>query len=159
MPSPVAAHLATLPEPDLHKMLSKLEGEQARITVEVEQINDALAWKRRRTAVQTTARSAHRRARPGGTQKRILAAVASSDEPVSPAQVIAAMEASGSTPSRGSIHNTIGRLVKNGLLTRLGEGQYQLASRDDSESEPSAGPSENGSGEPLSLADPSQSRV
>jgi predicted HTH transcriptional regulator len=155
MPSTVVNLLAQLSEAELREMLSKLETEQARVTVEVEQVTEALSRKTRRSGARPTQRSTHRPARPGATQKRILEAVASSDGPISPAQIIAAMEAKGTTPSRGSIHNTIGRLVKNGLLTRLGEGQYQLASREDSDS----GPSRNGEGPPRSMADPNHSRT
>lgn len=154
MPSSVVALLAERPEAELREMQSKLSAKQAhletdlaRVQFELEQIIEALQTR----GSGSRAGQRRRPAPPGATQKRILDAVASADGPISPAQIIAAMEATGApAPSRGSIHNTIGRLVKNGLLTRLGEGQYELASRNGSEPNPFIEGLENEAGEPLS---------
>jgi hypothetical protein len=150
----IATLLAERPTEELEALRDRAHAERARVDVELQQFEEALALKARRAPRSTGQRSGV--ARPGVTQKRILAAVRRFDGPVSPAQIIAEMESRGSTPSKGSIHNTIGRLVKNGLLTRLGEGQYQLASRNGSSAESDAGPTENESTEPLSLATGSQ---
>lgn len=159
MPSTIVALLAQRPDPELREMQSKLEAKRAeletergRIDFELGQVTDALAQQARRTGGRQSYR--RRPARPGATQKRILDAAASADGPIRPVEIITAMEAKGATPSRGSIHNTIARLVKTGLLTKLGEGQYQLASRNGSPGgvEPNSGPTENETTEPLSTA-------
>lgn len=153
MPSLIVSLLAERPIEELEALRDKARSEQARVDVEFQQFEEALALKMRRTP-----RPAQRGtpARPGRTQKRILDAVARSDHPISPAEIIAEMESHGTTPSKGSIHNTIGRLVKNGLLVRLGEGQYQLASQNGAASDADLERSENGAGEPPSTATPSQ---
>lgn len=158
MPSTVVALLARLDEAELRKMQSALEadgarvdGERARINVELEQIGEALARQSRPAA---KSRSAGRRpTRPGATQKRILDAVARLPQPVSPAEIIAEMEAHGAAGNRGTIHNAIGRLVKIGELDKVDVGQYQLASRNGSSGESHAGSSENGANQPRSTAD------
>ena len=94
--------------------------------------------------------------RPGATQKRILDAVARLPQPVSPAEIIAEMEATGPAGNRGTIHNAIGRLVKTGALDKPDVGQYQLASRNGSLGESHTGPSENGTNQPPSTAEVSQ---
>jgi len=156
MPSSVVALLAERPEAELREMQSKLSAKQAhletdlaRVQFESEQIIEALARQTRSSGSRAGQR--RRPAPPGATQKRILDAVASADGPISPAQIIAAMEATGvPAPSRGSIHNTISRLFKNGLLTKPGDGQYELASRNGSTSNPFLEGLENEVSEPLS---------
>lgn len=152
MASTVATALAQAhSEDELREMHAHLQAEHIRIGVEMEQVTEALARKARRGGGRSP-RSGARPARPGATQKRILDAVSRLDAPASPAEIIAEMQSHGSVPSRGSIHNTIGRLVKNGLLTRLSEGQYQLASRNGAHSGDRAGPPRNETDEPLLTA-------
>lgn len=160
MPSTVASFLARLDEAELRTMQSALEAdgarvdaERARINVELEQIGEALARQSRPAA---KSKGGRRPTRQGATQKRILDAVARLPQPVSPAQIIAEMESHGPAGNRGTIHNAIGRLVKTGRLDKPGVGQYQLASRNGSTGESHAGPSENGTGEPLLPAAQSQ---
>jgi hypothetical protein len=152
MASLIVTLLAERPTEELEALREKAYSERARVNVELQQFDEALAFKARRSPPRSTSRSNARPARPGATQKRILAAVTKVDGPVSPAQIIAEMQSHGATPSAGSIHNTIGRLVKNGLLTKLGAGQYQLASRNGSSAESNAGPTENETTEPLLTA-------
>jgi hypothetical protein len=154
VPSLIVSLLAERPTEELEALRDKARLEQARVEVELQQFQEALALKMRRAP--RPAQRDGRPARPGATQKRILDAVTGSDRPVSPAEIIAEMESHGTTPSKGSIHNTIGRLVKNGLLVRLGEGQYQLASRNGAVPDAEPGFSENGAGEPPSTATPPQ---
>lgn len=158
MLSTVVTLLAEMPEPELRAMQSRLESERvrieaerARVDVELTQITEALERKMRRAAPKPS-RSPKRPTRPGATQKLILDAVARLHQPVSPAEIIADMEAHGASGNRGTIHNAIGRLVKIGELDKLDVGQYQLASRNGSLGESHAGPSENGVTEPLSTA-------
>jgi Fe2+ or Zn2+ uptake regulation protein len=156
MPSTVVALLAERPETELRTMQSRLEAERARveserarIEFELEQITEAIARKSRPAAKPKGGR---RPTRPGATQKRILDAVARLPQPVSPAEIIAEMESHGPAGNRGTIHNAIGRLVKTGRLDKLDVGQYQLASQNGSTGESHAGPSENGTSQPLSTA-------
>jgi hypothetical protein len=151
MASLIVTLLAERPTEELEALRDKARAERARVDVELQQFEEALALKARRSP-RPTSRTPGRSARPGATQKRIIDAVASFERAVSPAEIIAEMESHGATPSKGSIHNTIGRLVKNGVLTRLGEGQYQLASRNGSSAESRPGPTENEATEPLSTA-------
>jgi len=67
-------------------------------------------------------------------------------QPASPAQIIADMEGRGIIGNRGTIHNAIARLVKNGELDRVGEGQYQLASSNGSGQEPHENATSSASG-------------
>jgi len=128
----------------------------ARVDVELAQITEALELKARRATPKPPQRGARRPTRPGATQKRILDAVARLPQPVSPAEIIAEMEATGPAGNRGTIHNAIGRLVKIEELNKLDVGQYQLASRNGSAGESHTGPSENGTGEPPLTATRSQ---
>jgi len=148
-----------MPEDELRAMQSKSETERtsvrealARVDVELAQITEALELKARRVTPKSPQRGARRPTRPGATQKRILDAVARLPQPVSPAEIIAEMEATGPAGNRGTIHNAIGRLVKIGALDRPDVGQYQLASRNGSSEESHAGPTENGASQPLSTA-------
>lgn len=65
---------------------------------------------------------------------------------------MAEMKAHGSTPSRGSIHNTIGRLYRNGQLVKVADGLYELASRNGAASDARTGPTEHETTEPLLTA-------
>jgi len=149
MPSSIVTFLAQQPEAELREMQSKLEAERARVEVELEQVAEALSRQSRRTGGRAPQRGGRTPARSGATQKRILAAVGRASHPVSPAQVIAEMEREGVTPSRGSIHNTIGRLYRNGQLVKVADGLYQLASRNGADSVERAGPHKNETSDPL----------
>ncbi len=74
------------------------------------------------------------------------------DEPVSPAAIIAHLEDTGGSPTRGAVHTMISRLVAKEELARVGQGLYKLASRNGSSEESNAGPTENGAEEPLLTA-------
>lgn len=160
MPSPVVTHLAAVtPESELQAMQRRSEADRAsirtalaRADVELAQITEALELKTHRATPKPSHRSTRSPGRTGATQKRILEAVARLPQPVSPAEIIADMDAHGGAGNRGTIHNAIGRLVKIGQLDKPDVGQYQLASRNGSTGESHTGPTENGTGEPLSTA-------
>lgn len=142
-------------------MRSKLETVHARIGLELEQVSEALGRQARRSGARSTQRGGRPTARPGSTQRRILDAVEQLGGGVTPADIISEMADHGPTPTRGSIHTTIGRLLKMGLLVKPNgaEPYYELAPRDDSGSEASTGATENGGGPSLVTTDPSQSRA
>jgi hypothetical protein len=146
MTSLIVSLLSEQPTEELEALRDKLDAEGARVAVERQQVDEALALQSRRasTSVRSTA------GRPSGTRKRVLDVFARTAGPMSPAEVIAALEADGGSPSRGAVHNMIGRLVESGEVRRIGEGRYELASRNGGEVAAFPGLSENGSSEPLS---------
>lgn len=85
----------------------------------------------------------------GDTREAVLQAMAEGPPTTSPAQIIAAVHASGSSIKKGTIRAMIGRLVDEGQIKRIAEGRYQLASRNGSPSEPDTGPTENEATQPL----------
>ena len=153
--SMIISLLAERPEDELRKLQREIQQELARLEVEAQQVEQALARKTRRSP----SRSTRRAPKAGGTRKRLLDAVAAHDGPISPSEIIDALRQQGVTVSAGSIHNMIGRLTRGGELTRVAEGQYTLASQDNSEPEASVEPSSNGEAPPLSLAEPSHSQA
>jgi hypothetical protein len=114
--------LAARPEDELREMLDKAAAQLRRLEVEVEQLEEALA------------RQVRRSARAGGsarsdTRQRVLETIRDHGGPMSPSQVIAALNAQDApTPKSGAIHNMMGRLVREGDLVREG-GQYDLPGR------------------------------
>lgn len=146
--------LAQRPEDELRDMRSKLEAERSRVELELEQVSEALARQSRRSGARSSQRGGRGAARPGTTQQRILDAVERLGGGVTPAEIIAEMATHGSTPSRGSIHTTIGRLISNGLLIKPDEAKphYELASRNGAASDARTGPTEHEATEPLLTA-------
>lgn len=116
--------LAARPEHELRKMRDKAAAQVKRLEVEIEQLDEALARQARRSArASGTARS--------DTRQRVLDVIRDHGEPMTPSQVIAALNAQGTpTPKSGAIHNMMGRLVHEGDLVREA-GQYDLPGRSD----------------------------
>jgi len=161
MTSLVVALLAERSEEELREMQSKLAAEHARVALELEQVTEALTRRARRSGARSAQRGGRVSGRLGSTQRQILDAVDRLGGRVTPADIISEMAAHGSTPSRGSIHTTIGRLVSNGLLVKPDDEKpyYELASRNGSKPETSTGPTENGEGQSVVSTDPNQSRA
>lgn len=138
MPSLIVSLLSERPTEELEALRDDLRRERARVDVESRQVDEALALQARRTSkpIRSTA------ARPGGTRKRVLDVFVKAGHPMSPAEVIEALDAGGGSPSRGAVHNMIGRLVESGDLWRIAEGRYDLASRSGDAARASAGQSE-----------------
>jgi hypothetical protein len=145
VPSLIVTLLAERPTEELEALRQKAHAERARVEVELQQFEEALALKARRGPRQTRTTAA----KPGGTRKRVLDAVASSPDPISPAQVIAKLREAGSSPSGGAIHNMLARLIEAGDVAKVADGQYTLASRNGTSND-AEGPSRNGTTEPLS---------
>jgi len=152
VPSTVVSMLARLDEADLLKMQSSLEADRARVEaeatrigLELDQVTEALTRKAR-PGTRQQRNTGRRPSRPGATQGRIMDAIKRIPQPASPAQIIADMEGRGIIGNRGTIHNAIARLVKNGELDRVGEGQYQLASPNGSGEEPHENATSSASG-------------
>jgi hypothetical protein len=148
MTSLIVSLLSERPTEELQALRDKLDVEGARIAVERQQVDEALALQSRRAAKPTRSTSD----RPRGTRKRILDIFSRNEGPMSPASVISALEKEGGSPSRGAVHNMIGRLVESGEVRLIDRGRYELASRNDGDTAAFPGLSENGSGEPLSPA-------
>ncbi len=155
MPQTLSSLLAERPEAELRKMLAdaqtnraRLEAEIARVGVEVDLIEEALAKQARRSL--RSASRGMRSTRRGGTRDMVLDAFAeTASAPTTPARVVQTVQAEGATVTAGAIRNMIGRLVEEGMVERIGEGEYKLASRNGVQPDAPPGPSENEADDPL----------
>lgn len=68
-------------------------------------------------------------AKKGDTKKRVLDYIAGSAEPVGPAEVRDALNATGAKIGKSTIYNTFRRLVESGEIIRIDEGLYKIAAR------------------------------
>jgi hypothetical protein len=116
--------LAQRPEAELRAKREEAELTVQRLQVEIQQLDEALA---------RVARRAGRTAQGGlktDTRRRVLQIVGDHGGPVSPAEVIEQLHAQDlPTPKNGAIHNMIGRLARDGVLARVGDGLYDLPGR------------------------------
>jgi Fe2+ or Zn2+ uptake regulation protein len=147
----IVSLLSQRPSQELEAARDTMRSELERLRVELSQVEEALARQSRRTA-----RPQRSTGQPGSVPQRVLAVLAEHGGPTSPAAVVATLREQGFEPKRGAVHTTLARLVKSGSVTKLGEGVYEIASRNGSSWESHAGTSENGSGEPLFPATRSQ---
>jgi hypothetical protein len=149
----IVSLLAQRPESELREIREKARAEVARLHVEIEQIEQALA-KQAQHQARRSARPNRRKSTSGGTRERVLTVVgAATEDTTSPAQIVAAVRAQGVTVSSAAIRNMIRRLVDEGEIVRIREGAYKLTSRNGSASQESdAERSENGTAEPLLTA-------
>lgn len=139
----VVSLLAQRPEHELREIREKAHAEVARLQVEIDQIEQAIA-KQAQQAARRAPRSSRRASASGGTRELVLNAVGQADgDTISPAQIIAALRAAGSSVTAGAIRNMIRRLVDEGEVVRIREGAYKLTSRNSSSGESHTGPSEN----------------
>jgi hypothetical protein len=70
-----------------------------------------------------------RMTRKGDTKKRVLTFIAESPEPVGPAEVRDALNATGDPVGSSAIYNTFRRLQEAGEVVRVDEGLYELPAR------------------------------
>jgi hypothetical protein len=148
MQSPIVSLLAKLPDEELVALRDQARDDLAQLQVELGQIEAAIE---RRTP-RPTGRSGKR----GDTRRRVLEAIGNSDRPLTPSDVGDVLSVEENPPSAGSIHNMMGRLVKEGELERVGNGLYRLATRKSAFLGGFAGPTENGSEGQLSPEPDSQ---
>jgi hypothetical protein len=130
MTSLVVQLLAQRPEEELQKLRDTASAELARLEVEIEQLDEALGKKTRRRSSRQTTRS--RASRSKGNTKKLVEGMfrANPGEIFTPAGVRDALEDQGTPPSSSSaVYNAFGRLKQAGVIVPLGEGEYQLASR------------------------------
>jgi hypothetical protein len=121
----------------------KARTDLARLTVELEQVEAALALQAR-AAKPHRSRSGRKQ---GNTRKRVLDIVASGDGPMSPAQIRQVMTEQGKALSGGGLYTLIKRLVDEGELRKIADGQYTLPTPNETDS---TGPTQNGARGPLS---------
>ena len=153
----VVSLLAQRPEHELREIHQKAHAEVERLKLEIELIEQAIAKQAQQAARRAPRPSRRRASASGGTRERVLNAVgAGNGDTVSPAQIIAALRSDGSSVTAGAIRNMIRRLVDEGEVVRIREGVYKLASRNGSSAESNAGPTENGTTEPLLTATEAQ---
>lgn len=110
--------LAEQPEEALQAMRDAVQKELARLTVEVQQIDQALSKKSRRN-----------RSAAGGrlTREQVWEVVRSAALPLTPSEVHTLLAQEGSTASLNSVRNHLARLVdKNGMLARYPDGKFGL---------------------------------
>jgi hypothetical protein len=136
--------LAKLSPAELESTREKARTDLARLTVEVEQIDAALALQARASRPHRS-RSGRKQ---GNTRKRVLDIVGSSAEPMSPAQIKQIMTEQGKALSGGGLYTLIRRLVDEGEVTKVANGQYTIAAPNGTD----PGPSENGASARLSTA-------
>lgn len=136
--------LAQRPPTELATDREKKQADLARLTVELEQIDAAMALQARAGKPQR-ARSGRKQ---GNSRKRVLDIVGASDEPVSPAQIKHAMAEQGKTLSGGGLYQLIKRLVEDGELHKIANGAYTLPASNGSD--PTHRPTENGASVPQS---------
>jgi hypothetical protein len=119
--STIVSVLVGLSREGLEQMRDDAKALQTHIAVEIEMIEAALEQQVRRDG-----RGSGRG--PGGeTRQLVLDAVASSSEPVTPAQVVDSIKALGTGPSKGAIRNMVQRLAREGDLERVSAGLYRIA--------------------------------
>ncbi len=124
---------------ELESLRESLRTEHARVGVELEQVEAAIALQQRASKAQRFGTG--RRAKAGSTRERILKIVGASAEPVGPAYIRDTMAAQGGkAPKGGTIYSTVQRLAREGTLLKIADGQYTLPAHNGTD----AGPTENG---------------
>lgn len=137
MPSLIVTLLSERAPAELESIREKAQADLARLTVELEQVEAALALQARAARGQRF--QGHRPAgKAGSTRNRVLKIVGASDGPISPAEIKRAMaEQGGRQLAGGSLYSMIKRLTEAGALQKIDDGQYTLPTRNgDHASEP-----------------------
>lgn len=152
MSSLVVTLLAERPEDELRDLRKKAQMELARVQVEVEQIDEALARKRRGSGARQGRRP--RGTRSGNTVKLVENVFRSQPETeMSPSEVMGRLEDLGTPPSSTSaVYNAVRRLQERGTIMKVDDGLYRLASRNGPPREGRVGPDEIQTTESLSPA-------
>lgn len=143
--------LAERPEAELRATQAEARAKIVEQQVVVDQIDQALQFKAQQA--RRTSRPARKPSRSGDTREGVLNAIGTAGSgTISPSQIVAAVQAGGSTVTAGAIRNMIRRLVDEREVEKVRDGEYRLASRNGNESNPFMGPPENGASQPLSAA-------
>ncbi len=119
--SPIAAILAQRSKEELEEMREKAQEVMDSAKAELRYIEDALGRKARKPQ--------RRVSKKGDTKKRVLDYIAGSAEPVGPAEVRDALNATGAKIGKSTIYNTFRRLVESKEIVRIDEGLYEIAAR------------------------------
>lgn len=152
MPSLVVTLLAERSPAELAGLRDKMQTELNRLSVELEQVEAALVLQARTAKPQPV--GGGRRVGSSAIRKRVLEIVGASPEPISPAEIRSALaEQGGAQPAANSIYSIVKRLSAQGALRKVADGQYTLPTPNGNAVH---GPTENGSGQPLSMAVPPQ---
>jgi hypothetical protein len=115
-PRSVVDLLAEQPEEALRAMRERAAVELARLSVEVRQIDEAIAKKARKSRASGSKRL---------TREQVLDAVIRADRPVTAAEVYELLSAEGVATTPNSVRNHLLRLVElHGALEKTGEGNY-----------------------------------
>lgn len=147
----IVSLLAQRPSEELRDTVAKVEEEIARLQIEADQMRQALRLQAQQA--RRTTRPARRGSGSGDTRSQVLDAVRhASPNSITPAAVVAAVKAEGSSVTKGAIRNMLRRLVDDGEVERVSEGIYRLPSRNGSSPESNTGSPENEAEEPLLTA-------
>jgi hypothetical protein len=138
--SPIATLLKQRPIDELEAMRTKAETAMETAKAELQWIEDALAEKRPKQKRRVT--------RKGDTKKRVLAFISEAPEPVGPADVRDALNATGEPIGSSAVYNTFKRLHDAGEIERVDSGLYRIAAQ----SQNGHRANEIGGPEPLSMA-------
>jgi hypothetical protein len=120
--SPIAAILAQRPTEELEEMRTKAQSVMDSAKAELGWIEDALGRKAKKQQRRGVAKK-------GDTKKRVLDYIAGSAEPVGPAEVRDALNATGAKIGKSTIYNTFRRLVESEEILRIGDGLYEIAAQ------------------------------
>jgi hypothetical protein len=145
----IVSLLSERPTDELTRARDKMRAEVARLTVELEQVEEALA-----RAARKGGKTPKRTAKAGTARAQVLDYFRRNDRPLSPAEVYGALRLEGFAGSKSAIYNAFGKLHADGEIAKVNDGQYVLASRlairNATASDGPAELSKNGEGRPLS---------
>jgi Ferric uptake regulator family len=125
--------LAERPERDLRELREQAVAVRQRVSVEIEQIDEALAKqgrKRPSRAARPSPSPSPSRPSPapaGATRQRILRIIRDEGQ-TSPAEIVALSKQQGKPLGKSSVYNMLKALTDTGVIVRVSEGVYELAS-------------------------------
>jgi hypothetical protein len=144
----VVTLLAERSPAELESIREKTQADLNRLTVELEQVETAIAIQQRAMRSQRSAGSTATRGKTGSTRERVLKIVGASPQPMSPAEIKRTMaEQGGRQLAGGSLYATVKRLTEEGALHKVRDGLYTLPTRNGNAE---SGPTELGAHVPLS---------
>jgi hypothetical protein len=127
MPPLVVQLLSERSPAELEETRERLQADLSRTTVELEQVEAAIKLQRGRASRSARPHASGQRGKSGRTRKRVLAVIGASKHPIGVAAIKRAMEAEGGfVPQAGSLYSTVKRLTEQGVLHKVGDGEYTL---------------------------------
>lgn len=129
VPKSVVELLVAQPEDVLHQMMDGLKAEIDRLQAERALVEVALSRtaRRRRSPSSSSERETTPRTASAGLKRAdLLLAVAEHGRPVSPLEIAEKLRSRGMDIATAAVRTGMSRLVKDGKLTRLGEGLYAV---------------------------------